>query len=229
MSGDESNASSRVLYFFTDIFGIALINNRLLCDLFAEKGFYVIMPDLFDGDAIPEDAMNPGKHVDFGALLAAWGVNHSVANIDPIIAKVVKQIRADYSPKFSASVGYCFGAKYTVRLLAEDGVLQSAGIFHPSRITMEEVEAIKGEGQTLFICSPDNDGSYTKELRSKTEDHLKVLADSTGFRYKTVLLHGVGHGFAVRGDIRDPWVKYSKERAFIESVDWFKGSESLLA
>ena len=47
------------------------------------------------------------------------------------------------------------------------------------------------------------------ELRHQTEDELAKL---NGVRYQVDLFSGVTHGFAVRGDINNPIVKYAKEK-----------------
>lgn len=35
------------------------------------------------------------------------------------------------------------------------------------------------------------------------------------------LYSGVSHGFAVRGDLSDPKIKFAKEQAFLQAVHWF--------
>ena len=40
-----------------DIFGI-YVNAKLLCDEWAGQGYKVLMPDLFEGDAVPVDMLN---------------------------------------------------------------------------------------------------------------------------------------------------------------------------
>ena len=40
------------IIFFTDIFGYSFINARLLADSFASKNLHVLIPDIFDGDAV---------------------------------------------------------------------------------------------------------------------------------------------------------------------------------
>jgi dienelactone hydrolase len=47
VSGDPR--SKKIIVFGTDIFGWTLRNSRLLADQYAERGYYVVMPDLFDG------------------------------------------------------------------------------------------------------------------------------------------------------------------------------------
>lgn len=187
------------------------------------------MPDLFNGNPVSEKDMNSPPGVDRRALLTEWKKHHGPETVDPILEKVISHINATYNPKFSAAAGYCFGAKYCIRLLGLPHTLQSAAIFHPAMLEQHELDAIVGKRQTLFVSAPDNDSSYTKEVRERTEARLKELADTEGFRYKATLLHGVGHGFAVRGDISDPWIKYSKEQTFRDAVEWFNGSERLLS
>lgn len=218
-----------MLYFLTDVFGFKFLNNQLLADQYAQEGFYVVMPDLFNGDAIGENQLNPRPGFDPKAFFGAWFPNHTTVQVDPIIEAVRSAIAEQYKPKFSAASGYCYGTKYCIRMLGtETSNLQSAALFHPSFTDLAEVNAIIGTKQTVFVCAPDNDSAYTKELRHQTEDIFKEKADTLGFRYKCSLLHGVGHGFAVRGDISDPWIKLAKEQAFADAVEWFKGSEKIL-
>lgn len=39
--------------------------------------------------------------------------------------------------------------------------------------------------------------------------------------YQLTLYSGVEHGFAVRADISKPHVKFAKEAAFLQAVQWF--------
>lgn len=39
--------------------------------------------------------------------------------------------------------------------------------------------------------------------------------------YQMTLYSGVEHGFAVRGDISKPDIKFAKEAAFLQAVQWF--------
>lgn len=49
-----SNSSENAIILFTDAMGHTYRNNRLLADNFAANGFFVVMPDLFRGDAVPD-------------------------------------------------------------------------------------------------------------------------------------------------------------------------------
>ncbi|KAF5118728.1 hypothetical protein DV454_000335 [Geotrichum candidum] len=211
VTGDEANAKDKVLYFFTDVIGHNFINAQLIADQYAEKGYYVIAPNLFHDDPV---LLNPPKGFEF----ANWIPNHGIAVTQPYVDKTVEGVKAKYGqPKFAAAVGFCFGAKYAIRLLST-GAIQSASVFHPSLVEISEVEAIKG---SLLISAPDDDYIYTTELRHKTEATLKELGKK-GIKYRQVLYNSIGHGFAIRGDISQPLTKYAKERAFKDTVEWFQ-------
>lgn len=206
VTGNEANASDRLLIFNTDIFGPLYINSQLIADHFAAKGYYVVIPDLFFKDPIPVD-----RPADFD--IASWRARHSPAITGPIIERFATFITEKYKPKFVATTGYCYGAKYSIRLLGS-GVANSAAIFHPSQIDIDEIKAIKGP---LYIGAAEVDPVFNSAGRHATEDALLEMKA----KYRLTLNHGVSHGFAVRGDISQPWVKYAKERAFYDAVDWF--------
>jgi len=50
-------AKDKVVLFITDVFGPQLVNAQLLADGFANNGLKVVIPDLFDGDGWPADAL----------------------------------------------------------------------------------------------------------------------------------------------------------------------------
>lgn len=39
--------------------------------------------------------------------------------------------------------------------------------------------------------------------------------------YQINLFSGVEHGFAVRGDVSKRHIKFAKEQAFLQAVNWF--------
>lgn len=64
----------------------------------------------------------------------------------------------------------------------------------------------------------ENDEIFTKELRQKTETKLA----ETKATYQINLFGGMEHGFAVRGDMKDPKQKFAKEQAFYQAIAWFR-------
>ena len=104
------------------------------------------------------------------------------------------------------SIGYCYGAKYVIQNLSSSGFLDAGAVAHPSFVSIEEVKEIK---RPLIISAAETDSIFPPELRHQTEDELAKL---NGVRYQVDLFSGVTHGFAVRGDINNPIVKYAKEK-----------------
>jgi dienelactone hydrolase len=69
----------------------------------------------------------------------------------------------------------------------------------------------------ILTCNIETDGIFPPEKRHETE---KILHEINA-RYQINLYSGVSHGFAVRGDLKDPVVTYAKEQAFLQAVFWF--------
>lgn len=180
----------------------------MIADAFAQDGYFVALPDIFSKDAV---SLNPPAGFD---LFNDWFPKHTPEITGPIIDKIVESIKAKWSPKWVVATGYCFGAKYAIRLLGS-GFVNVAAVFHPSFVTLDEVKAIKGP---LYIGAAETDTIFPADLRRQTEDALLEIKA----KYRLTLNHGVEHGFSVRGDISDPWIKYAKERVFYDAIDWFK-------
>lgn len=91
----------------TDIIGIWQ-NSQLIADQLAANGYYTIVPDLFQGDAIP---VNPTGKLD----LMGWLHNgsdgktpHTVEAVDPVVEKAIKYLRQEKGFRKIGAVGYCF-------------------------------------------------------------------------------------------------------------------------
>jgi len=63
----------------------------------------------------------------------------------------------------------------------------------------------------------ESDYIFTVEKRHESEEILK----GTGVPWQINLFSGVEHGFAARGDISKPVIKFAKEQAFYQAVQWF--------
>lgn len=146
--------------------------------------------------------------------LSKWLPNHGPEVTSPIVEDFLAALKADIDYKFLGVVGYCYGAKYAIHQIAEGKYASAAAAAHPSFVTIEEVAAVK---KPLLISAAETDSIFTTELRHQTEAKLQEI----GARYQVDLFSGVTHGFAARGDISDPVVKYAKEKAFSDMVYWF--------
>ncbi|RMD39156.1 hypothetical protein DV735_g5973, partial [Chaetothyriales sp. CBS 134920] len=213
---ESANGSNEYgILLITDVIGHRFINAQLIADQLAANNYVVLVPDLFDGDPIKlnrpdgftiEKWLNGGYHKN--------GTPHLTAQVDPIIEASIKELRTKYGVKKLGAVGYCFGAKYAIRFLKGEGQIDASYVAHPSFVNDEEFKAIT---RPLSIAAAETDDIFPNELRHHAEDLLR----EKDVPYEITLYAGVRHGFAVRGDLSDPRVKYAKEAAFLQSVRWF--------
>lgn len=221
----ESRQTDTAILILTDVIGHDFINAQLIADQFAANGYFVVMPDLFEGDPMP---LNRPDDFDIMKWLATSGPSkgHTTKQVDPIVAKVIKALKADFGVKKLGSVGYCFGAKYVARYMAKDQGIDVGYVAHPSFVDAEEIKALTGP---FSIAAAETDQIFPAEKRRETEDILKDME----IPYQISLYSDVEHGFAVRADTSKAPVKFAKEAAFLQAVAWFdeflKGSRSWAA
>ncbi|KAM0259357.1 hypothetical protein ACHAQJ_003389 [Trichoderma viride] len=206
----DKAGDNKGILFIPDVIGIWQ-NSKLLADNFAAQGYTVLLPDIFNGDALK---LNRTGEFDFVKWITegSTGDNpHTPPAVDPIILKSIKALK-DLGIKKIGSVGYCFGAKYVVRHY-KDGI-DAGFVAHPTNVEEDELAAITGP---LSIAAAQTDPIFPTEKRHKSEEILI----KTGKPFQINLYSGVSHGFAVRCDTSVKIEKFSKEQAFFQAVTWF--------
>ena len=199
----QDNGDDRILVIVTDIHGYKFQNTLLIADQFAKAGYHVLIPDILNEDPVKD-----------GDDLQEWLKSHTPEITAPIVQEFVSQVKAEFKPQTLVGIGYCFGAKYLIQLLGAQPLFDAGAVAHPSFVAIEEVAALT---RPLLISAAETDPIFTTELRHETE---RVLAEGKK-RYQIDLFSGVAHGYAVRGDISQPHVKYAKEKTFQDQVTWF--------
>jgi len=203
------HAKAAVLYL-TDIFGNALINNKLLADSIAKAGYLVVMPDLFRGEPVPQDALSDPTS---NYSLPDWQKRHPMYEIESIIDTTLESIRTTYNASKIGSVGYCFGGKYVARYLAERKGIDAGFAAHPSNTQAEEWDAV---ASPISIAFGDLDQSNTPENRTTIEE---IFFDGNK-TYQTALFSNAEHGFAVRTNLSVPQKAFAQEGAYFQAVRW---------
>ncbi|KAF8815627.1 chlorocatechol-degradation protein [Phlegmacium glaucopus] len=206
----------KVILYLADGFGPQLPNAQLMADDFAATGLKTIIPDYFNGDPIPADALdNPEPTID----LPAWLRKHTQEAIRPILDKVVEALKADGVTSFAAT-GYCLGGR-SVFDLAFENIIKVAAASHPSFLKIpEDLEKYLATSKApLLINSCTFDEQFPPESSAKADEILGGGKFVPG--YKGVYFEGCTHGFAVRGDMNDAKVKAGKEGAFKSTAEWF--------
>lgn len=225
VTGDPINKPKTIL-FLTEIFGYHLPNARLLADEHAAAGFYVVVPDFYEGDyapvsflydiaALPGDPEPAKDAFDF----PVWKARHMPERLQPMLLKAVEAITND--PDFGLTgklftVGFCYGAKQEWMLAGPGSKVTASVANHPSNFTYpDDIEAITVP--TLILVGDDDVlMPLPQVLEAKTILEKKNLG--------TVHVYpGEKHSFAIRGDLRDENIKKDKEDAARRTVEWFKG------
>lgn len=137
---------------------------------------------------------------------------HTPDTVFPIVDSSVKYLREQGFKKIG-SVGYCYGAKYVTIALGK-GQIDVGYVAHPSFVEESELAAIKGP---YSIAAAETDQIFPADKRHKSEEILK----ETKQPYQINLYSATTHGFAVRGDLSNPAIKFGMEQAFLQAVQWF--------
>jgi len=201
----------KAVLYVTDVFGLELPNNRLLPDDFARNGFKVYVPELFEGDAVSEDAFYPGSSFD----LKKWIPNHTPEHTGKRVRKVIDGLKEQGVTIYGAT-GYCYGARLVFDL-AFDNVIQAAVVAHPSLLKPEDLDTyVQKSTAALLINSCEFDDAFPLSFAQTADEKFANFAPG----YRRTHYEGVHHGFAARGDLSNATVKAAKEGAFKGSVEW---------
>jgi len=206
------------ILFLPDVFGLGLVNARLLADDFARNGFQTYIPDYLYGDHLHPDALTPGSS--HAVNLGEWFPGHTQEKTEPHLKAVIAALKERGITTFGAT-GYCFGARYVFNL-AYEGVIKASVVSHPSLLDESDIEKYSKLTIPLLINSCEFDDMWPASKQAKAQE---VLGDSKTFKapFQQVYWKGCTHGFAVRGDYKNnPEVKWGKEGAFEAAVGWFK-------
>ncbi|PHH77186.1 hypothetical protein CDD82_3633 [Ophiocordyceps australis] len=207
----SADAARRVLLYFTDVYGI-YTNALLVMDSFADAGYLVVGADYLRGDSF-------WKHQDKdGNDLPTWDrkawVAERIADCNesvPVWTAAIKAAHGGPETKY-ACVGYCFGAPYVCRALAVGDA--AVGAFaHPASLQDSHFRDIKGP---LFLACTDVDFTFPPEARRQAIDILRTEKKT----WQLQLFTDIDHGFALRGDMDNPYQRYVKEASFSAMLAW---------
>ncbi|KAI2473269.1 alpha/beta-hydrolase [Annulohypoxylon bovei var. microspora] len=137
---------SKLLLLLSSGTGIKSTNNQIQADKFADEGFVVVMPDLFDGNPAPNSSLGSEAEtqetsfLDKIKLKAAeiaksfvideWLARHTEGKVMPILEKVVDACKSEFADAVGNgggiyAVGYCFGGRYVLLLASERSQVQT--------------------------------------------------------------------------------------------------------
>jgi len=212
----HSGSTDRAVVVISDTFGHKLKNTRLIADGFSQAGFFAVVPDLAQGDALDHKtfmaAPNPME------LLFAWLPNHAKAQTMPQLDAFIDALRSEHGVMRVGTTGFSWGGKWSILEAGSDRV-DAFIATHPSRVEIpENIEAIKKPG---LFCLADGDFSFSEAAVNTAKD---VLAKKPGLQIEFILYPGAGHGFAIHGDDKNEAVNAARNKALQDSIDFFKKS-----
>jgi len=208
----------KVIVIFTDVFGIAINNNKLIADLLANEGGYTVyVPDIFNGELVAHDAIDLSKSetppttffqkfsvgLSFVPIIP-WFIRHRQSVTQPIVDKVLHHLKNREDIKRIGAVGYCFGGKYSILAGATDFVDVVAAV-HPSMVGINDIKAITKP--IAFLCA-EHDQVFTEALRLQSE---KALKEAAVVPHSFKVYPGTVHGFAARPNFGVPEIKSAFE------------------
>ncbi|EXJ83634.1 hypothetical protein A1O1_07258 [Capronia coronata CBS 617.96] len=209
---NPDTANNNVILFFPDAFGLH-INSFLMMDSFAACGYLVLGVDYFLGDAVTKHSKTPLSDPNFD--FQAWRNKH-LPSSEEVAVRWVKDVHAKYGKdpdtKF-ACVGYCWGARFVCSQLSKTGICKVGAVAHPSFMMESHVSGIEAP---IFFSVPNTDALFVPESRSRT---IEILTEANR-DFNMQIFSKVGHGFATRAFLSDPYERWAKEQSFKSFVDW---------
>ncbi|KAI4718767.1 dienelactone hydrolase [Aureobasidium sp. EXF-10727] len=209
---DLKTANGNVLLYFPDAFGLHT-NSYLLMDAFASCGYLTLGVDYFLADAVSKHTMTPLNDPNFD--LKAWSTKH-LRSSEQVASRWAASVMDKYGKsedvKF-ACVGYCWGARIVCQQLATKGICKVGAMAHPSFMNESHVSGVHAP---LYIAAPSADSLFQPEQRART---VEILTQGVK-HFNMQIYSNVGHGFATRGNLSDPYERWAKEECFKSFVGW---------
>ena len=207
--------STHIVIYSTDVFGWRHANNRQNAEQIAASGFHVVMPDMFDGNAVTAEQV---KEKGMQWVQTEWLSNNPREERAAVLATVVVDLKQKHNNTAGTqAVGYCYGAP-GVLLLYGKGLVSAGVVAHPSGFTKDNVALC--HKPTLFNCA-ETDPAFTPDIRQHWQQTLGKSSVPTKF----VDYPGTLHGFAVRDDGSAVGVA-ARQSAIQETVAWLKQHSS---
>ncbi|KAF5389172.1 hypothetical protein D9757_003523 [Collybiopsis confluens] len=226
-----SGTKSRAVILLTDIFGLPLVNSKLLADHFSKKlQCDVWVPDQFNGNPpfgvdsmkFPEKAGDKLEILPFlvGLIPALPALIRNRPSV--VFARdksFIEALQAEKKYEKLGTVGYCFGGSMALKLAGTD-LVNSAVVCHPGPMSEQDVMDIKVPSS--WVCA-EEDMTFKPKLRQRAEEILasrKGKDEFTEYEFKDY--KGTTHGFAARPNLGYPEVKVGYEGALEQVVQWFE-------
>lgn len=195
-----------------DIFGADVGRTKLMCDQFADAGFFVVLPDFFRGDA-----WSAGRT---DTTTAEWKKNYLWTRLSNDFANQLYPYLETKGVKSVGIVGCCWGA-YIAFSACASGKINAGVTFHPTLTKSHESveELAEGVKCPQFLMPGGND---PEEVREGGVVERILRSKPFGDKVKVKTFTEMKHGWVPRGDISDPKIARDVKEAMQLAVDYFK-------
>ncbi|KAK4953226.1 hypothetical protein LTR10_008932 [Elasticomyces elasticus] len=211
----SGKGNGHILLYFPDVWGF-FNNGFLVMDGFADAGYLTLGLDYFRGDPVWRHQKDrTDTTTDPGFDYEAWKAKH-MAFSDEAVPRWIAEVQAKYGnvgAKY-ACVGYCYGAPYVCNSLAKGGACTAGAFAHPAFLKESHFYNL---AKPLFLSCSEIDHTFPNEFRNRAVD----IMQAQGKIFQVQLFQGVEHGFALRGNIDNPYERYTKEQSLKGIAEWF--------
>jgi len=195
-----------------DIFGINAGRTKLLADLFASKGYQVLIPDYYRKG----EGRNPFVDKDLMEFIKARTIWD---NLQKDWLEKIRPYAEKHGAKRFGAIGTCWGTYMVLKLGGLPDVF--AGVsWHPSHAPI--AKNMLGEDLKELFASITAPQLFMPAGGDAPEDMADGLAKEVmGDKLKVVECLDMKHGWTTRGDISDPNTKRDLDLAIKEALDHF--------
>ncbi|KAI9819707.1 MAG: hypothetical protein M1832_003941 [Thelocarpon impressellum] len=233
------NPAKGLIVIVPDAFGWDFVNSRVLADAFAKQGdFLVYLPDFMNSGAMSSSVLGTmnrlmGPAGGMGGSLVKpvllvqvlsnflpFLYRNRAAVVGPRINAFFREIRKHETLAVGVA-GYCWGGQHAILLAHDDAetkapLVDAVFTAHPSGVDIPG--HIRGVRVPLSIAI----GTKDMVLNMKGVHELQTtLGEKTDVPNEVQTYEGAKHGFAVRGNPKDPDEAAQASRAEAQAVAWF--------
>ncbi|KAK7264539.1 hypothetical protein RJT34_32148 [Clitoria ternatea] len=204
--------SNHAIVFVSDIFGFEAPLLRKLADKVAATGYYVVVPDFFNGDPFDSTYLD-GHPEELMRAFQEWKKNHEPAKGIEAAKPIIEALKSQGASTIGAA-GFCWGAKPNCDL-GKSRLIQATVILHPSYMTVDDIRDVN---IPIAILGAEHDTVTPPEQIKQFEQFLSAKPEVDSY---VKIFPGVSHGWTIRYDTDDPEAVKSAEEAHKILLDWF--------